>query len=154
MFAYFWLPLGTPKIIKNRQKSVSGALLCPILCFACTFNWFWLILGAFGGSKSRFFHGSGDEICILAKNELLQSWDRFWAHFNSFLGPWGNLKWRKIASRRGSKKTSSFESLFLATLADFRRSGGSFNSVHFVPFPLHFRSWGLLFLLGGHFCLF
>ena len=77
IFVHVWPPLGTPKIIRNRQTSVSGGLLFPTLCFSCTFSWFWLILDAFGWSKSRFFHGTGNKICILAKNELWQSQDRF-----------------------------------------------------------------------------
>ena len=90
----------------------------------------------------------------MSKNELRQSQDRFWAHFGCFLGAWGSLKWGKVGSGRGSKKTSIFKSPFFPTLANFRRSGGSFNSLDLAPFPLHFRSWGLLFLLGGHFCSF
>ena len=39
-FAHFWPPLGIPKIIKNRQKSVSGGLLFRILCLSYTFSRF------------------------------------------------------------------------------------------------------------------
>ena len=143
-----------PKITKNRQKSVSGGLLFPSLCISCFFSCFWLILDDFEDAKCVYFIGRADKICILAKNELWQSQDRFWAHFGCFLGAWGSLKWGKVASRRGSKKTSIFESPFFPILTDFRCSGGVKRLIPLVPFPFHFWSWGLLFLLGGHFCSF
>ena len=154
IFAHFWDSLGTPKIIKNRQKSTSEAFLFPSLCISCFFSCFWLILDDFEDAKCVYFIGRADKICILAKNELWQSWGRFWTHFGCFLGAWGSLKWGKVGSRRGSKKTSIFETPFFPTLADFRRSEGAQTLVTLDPFSLLFRSWGLLFLLGAYFCLF
>ena len=92
IFVHFWLPLGTPKIIKNRQKSTSEAFLFPSLCLSCFFSCFWLILDDFEDAKCVYFIGRADKICILAKNELRQSWDRFWTHFGCFWGAWGCLK--------------------------------------------------------------
>ena len=40
IFPYLWLPLGTPKIIKNRQKSTSEAFFFRSLCISCIFNTF------------------------------------------------------------------------------------------------------------------
>ena len=112
IFVHFWLPLGTPKIIKNRQKSTSEAFLFPSLCLSCFFSCFWLILDDFEDAKCVYFIGRADKICILAKNELWQSWDRFWTHFGCFSGGWGSLKWGKVGSRRGSKKRQFSRSLF------------------------------------------
>ena len=77
IFAYFWPSLGTPKIIKNRQKSTSEVFLFPSLCLSCFFSCFWLILDDFEDAKCVYFIGRADKICILAKNELWQSWGRF-----------------------------------------------------------------------------
>ena len=38
IFVDFWASLGTPKFIKNRQKSTSEAFLFPSLCISCIFN--------------------------------------------------------------------------------------------------------------------
>ena len=77
IFVHFWPPLGTPKIIKNRQKSTSEAFPFPSLCISCFFICFWLILDDFEDAKCVYFIGRADKICILAKNELWQSWGRF-----------------------------------------------------------------------------
>ena len=89
IFVHFWSSLGTPKIIKNRQKSTSEAFLFPSLCLSCFFSCFWLILDDFQDAKCVYFIGRADKICILAKNELWQSQDRFGAHFGYFWVPGG-----------------------------------------------------------------
>ena len=40
IFAHFWPSLGTQKIVKNCEKSVSGGLLLWILFLSCTFSKF------------------------------------------------------------------------------------------------------------------
>ena len=92
IFVHFCPPLGTPKIIKNRQKSTSEAFPFPSLCISCFFSCFWLILDDFEDAKCVYFIGRADKICILAKNELCLSWGRFCTHFGCFLVAWGNLK--------------------------------------------------------------
>ena len=77
IFVHFWASLGTPKIIKNRQKSTSEVFLFPSLCLSCFFSCFWLILDDFEDAKCVYFIGRADKICILSKSELRQSQDRF-----------------------------------------------------------------------------
>ena len=76
--------------------------------------------------------------------------DPFWL----FLGCLGGPKIRKSQFWEGVEKTSIFEIPFFSILADFRCPRGAQNRGIMKPFSLLFRSWGLLFLLGGHFCSF
>ena len=57
----------------------------------------------------------------------------------------------KVGSKRGSKKTSIFETPFFPILADLGCPGGSPTSVTLALFSLLFSSWGLIFLIGRHF---
>ena len=54
----------------------------------------------------------------------------------------------------GKKKRRFLRPRFFPILADFRSSEGAQTLVTLAPFSLLFQSWGLLFLLGGHFCQF
>ena len=67
-----------------------------------------MLFDDFGDAKIMFFIGTGDKICILAKNELWQSLDGFLTHVGCILGARGG----KVGSRRGSKKTSMFATPF------------------------------------------
>ena len=61
---------------------------------------------------------------------------------------------RKSRFQEGVEKNVDFRDPFFLNLADFRCSGGPQNGGIMEAFSLLFRSWGLLFLLGGHFWLF
>ena len=108
-----------------------------------------MIFGDLGDAKSVFFIGRGDKICNLAKNEFGQFWDRFGRHFGCFWDAWGSLKQGKVGSRRGSKKSSIFETPFFLILADFGCPGGSKKLRTLDPFSAPFRSWRLFFCSGA-----
>ena len=92
IFGSPWGSQKSPKIAKSRCREVSFfrahdflALLADcqsiwvlsghaFLALLIDFGSFWLLSR---GKKVAFFHGTGDEICILAKNELSQSQNRF-----------------------------------------------------------------------------
>ena len=97
-----------------------------------------------------YFIGSADKICILAKNELWKSQDRFWSHFGCFLGAWGSLKWGTFGSRRVFKKTPIFEIPFFSILINLGLPGGAKSSCPVAPFSFLFRSLGLICLVGAH----
>ena len=93
-----------------------------------------MIFDDLGEAKSVFFIGRGDKICNLAENEFGQLWDRFWLHFGCFGGAWGSLKSGKVGSRRGSKKSSIFETPFFSILADLGCPGGAKKSYSWLLF--------------------
>ena len=61
---------------------------------------------------------------------------------------------RKSRFQEKAKKTSIFETPFFPTLADFGCSEVVQNGGIMEPFSLLFRSWGLIFVLGGYFLVF
>ena len=63
----------------------------------------------------------------------------------------GCLGQPKRRFQEGVKKNVDFWDHIFPTLTDFRHSGGAQTSCTIGPFPLHFRSWGLIFVLGCHF---
>ena len=104
-----------------------------------------MIFDDLGYAKSVIFVGSGDKLCNLAENEFGQLWDRFWPHFGCFWGAWGSLKCGKVGSRRGSKKSSIFETPFFSILADFGCPGGGQKFVNVCPFFGSFTILGAIF---------
>ena len=104
-----------------------------------------MIFADLGDAKSVFFIGRGDKICNLAENEFGQLWDRFWLHFGCFGGAWGSLKSGKVGSRRGSKKSSIFETPFFSILADLGCPGGSKSFYFLALFCIFFGPGGYFF---------
>ena len=70
-------PWGIPQINKTSPMSISDAFVLPISCVACSFGWFAIFSNDFGDAKNMLLEDKGNKNCVLAKNELWQSWDGF-----------------------------------------------------------------------------